>query len=434
MAGEGNAGELMNGVEALRAELEVLRFPERTWALMREIVDAQSVRSPFSGPRGTELLDLGLTSPVDHVLVALSLTRGDDEDAVDGALRRHEFQRKCVYLARKSGHAISGVVGDHGVVVLSGSSGSLSHRRRQVAELAERIATLGRRLRLALHFGACPTSDSGPVGPSYQAALGAAEVALAQGKQLIFAKAGDERTRSLAALRRELGTTIRERPAQLESRFDRYLESVAAECGYRLEPARAYLEVGFERVAEALVQNGALDERSFRVISERLEGAAKASRRLSDLLALYRHAAADLSQAMQKPADARHDRNLRRAVDYIHRHYAEPLNRDRVAKVAGFAAGYFSKLFKEREHATFEVYVLRLRIERAKQLLDGTDLEATRIAELAGFQSPEYFSRAFRKAVGTTPIEYRKSLRRFQPSAGTPPRILTKGRAGKATP
>ncbi|HEV8247023.1 MAG TPA: hypothetical protein VGP93_14700, partial [Polyangiaceae bacterium] len=124
LSGEGAAGEIMNEVEALRAELEVLRFPERTWELMRDIVDDQSGRNPHSGPRGTELQELGLTTEADHVLVGLSLSRDATLDPVEEALRRHSFQRSAVHLARKSGHAVSGKVGDHGVVLFSGTKGS----------------------------------------------------------------------------------------------------------------------------------------------------------------------------------------------------------------------------------------------------------------------------------------------------------------------
>ena len=59
---------------------------------------------------------------------------------------------------------------------------------------------------------------------------------------------------------------------------------------------------------------------------ERLDHAADGARTISELLAAYRRAALDLSQAVQKPVQARRDRNLRGALDYIHRHYRERLS------------------------------------------------------------------------------------------------------------
>ena len=93
------------------------------------------------------------------------------------------------------------------------------------------------------------------------------------------------------------------------------------------------------------------------------------ARTLSELAAAYRAAVADLSDAIRRPVSARRDRSLRGALEYIHQHYGERLELPKVAKVAGFTPKYFSQLFHEREKMTFERYLAKLRLERAKQLL-----------------------------------------------------------------
>src|SRR5260221_8382380 len=127
-----------------------------------------------------------------------------------------------------------------------------------------------------------------------------------------------------------------------------------------------------------------------------------------DLSAAYPRGAQDLALGVEKPLEARHDRSLERAVEYVHQHYTEPLRVANVARIAGFAANYFSKLWRIREKVTFAFYVQRLRVKRARYLLASTDLPATRIAELSGFRSSEYFTRVFHEAVGKTPIDYRQ--------------------------
>ena len=124
---------------------------------------------------------------------------------------------------------------------------------------------------------------------------------------------------------------------------------------------------------------------------EALERAAAEARTVSDVFAAYRRAVADMAAAVEKPVEARQDRSLRRAVEYIQQRYSEPLNAPKVASVAGFAPKYFSYLFKRRERMTFEAYLRRVRIERARQLLGNTDLNLARVAELAGFKSAQYF-------------------------------------------
>jgi AraC-like DNA-binding protein len=224
----------------------------------------------------------------------------------------------------------------------------------------------------------------------------------------------------LRHLRQELGRAVEERPDLLGPRFDRYLEAVASRCGFRIEAARGQLEAGFERIAEPLVKSGALDAKSFEAQARALDRTAANAPTLNDLFGAYRRAVSEIAAALQNPVPARQDRALQRALEYIQQHYAEPLRSDGVARVAGFARTYFSRLFRKREKVTFEHYLRGLRLERAKQLLADTDLDMTRVAELAGFRSPQYFSRVFRKATRATPVQYRiraKSARDAEPHA-----------------
>jgi AraC-like DNA-binding protein len=409
IAGEGRADELANRADALRVELEGLRFVDHVWHAVQEMVDDRSTRTWHSAARVYGLGQLGLPRATDHALVGLTVSRTSGVDPVDEAVRRDAFQRKTVELARTTGWAIAGRVGDHGVVLLSAASGSDQKKKQRLVDLSERTEELAHRFGLSLHFGISATDPSAPLSRGYHAALGAAESALIQGKKLEFAEPdASHRGHSLRDLRKEIGRGADERQEVRVARFDRYLEAVALQCGFRVDAARGYLEAGFERLAEAFLSAGGLGERSYRGLCDRLDRATDAARTMTELLAAYRRAVADVSEAIAKPVEAHHDRSLERAADYIRQHYTEPLGVVRVAKVAGFAPNYFSKLWRAREGATFAAYVAGLRVERAKQLLTSTDLAATRIAQLCGFRSSQYFSRVFRRATGTTPLDYRR--------------------------
>jgi AraC-like DNA-binding protein len=409
MAGEGRADELMNRIETLRAALAPARQAETSWTLVREVLDDLSRRSPYSTPRRNDLRDAGLAELADHALVGLAATRQPDLDPVEEAIRRDAFQRSAVALARSVGDAAAGQVGDHGVVFLSGLDASAQKKKQKVLLLANRVSALGRKFGFSVHFGACPAYATAPLATSYHAALGAAETALVQRKELLFAAPSEAVSRpSLRRLRQELEGTAEERPSAFQAKFAHYLESVAAECGHRIDLARAHLEIGFERITDPLVRSGVLDEKSRRVMVDELDRAATSSRTTQELLEDYRRVAHELLAAVRRPAPARQDRNLRGAIEYIHKNYGKRLRREQVARVAGFAPGYFSDLFKRREQMTFESYLQDLRIARAKQLLETTHLEAARVAELTGFRSPQYFSNAFRQATGMSPIAYRR--------------------------
>ena len=88
-------------------------------------------------------------------------------------------------------------------------------------------------------------------------------------------------------------------------------------------------------------------------------------------------------------------------------HYTEPLSRAKVARVAGLTPTYFSVLFKRHQGATFEHSLRDLRVRRAQQLLGTGELSVTRVAELSGFGSLQYFSRVFRNAVGASARVFR---------------------------
>jgi AraC-like DNA-binding protein len=412
MAGVGDAAELTNRFEALRGELQQARFIEDAWEKVREAVDDRSQRTAFDESLKNYLRDLGLSGMPDHVLVGLTVSRLPDRDPVDEAIARDAFQRAATELARRAGDAIAGQVGDYGVVFLSAGKGSLPRRKQKLQDLADRAATVARqKFALALHFGLSPHVASVPLNQSYQAALGAAESALASGEKLVLAASDAARSpHLLRELRGEMAKVVEERSELLGPRFDRYLEAVAVQCVYRIEPARAHMQVGFERMAEGLLESGALQEKSFRFLLEVLDRAARGARTIGELFGVYRRAIQDLSEAVKKPVAARQDRSLRGALDYIQQHYSETLPLKKVARVAGFAANYFSKLFKERERMTFEHYLRNLRIERAKQLLADTDLDAKRVAELSGFRYAPYFSRVFRRVTGQSPGEYRRQF------------------------
>ena len=89
-------------------------------------------------------------------------------------------------------------------------------------------------------------------------------------------------------------------------------------------------------------------------------------------------------------------------------HYAEALTLRGVARVAGFAPAYFSVLFRKRVGVTFAHRLRELRLERAKHLLSRSNLNLTRIAELAGLSSAHYLCRVFKRATGETPERFRQ--------------------------
>ncbi|MCR6547008.1 response regulator transcription factor [Dehalobacterium formicoaceticum] len=99
-------------------------------------------------------------------------------------------------------------------------------------------------------------------------------------------------------------------------------------------------------------------------------------------------------------------RIINAAKSYVLQNLRKQLTLREVADHVGFSVSYFSTLFSKEEDMTFKEFVIQSRIERAKVLLENTNLPMKTIARETGFQDPDYFSKVFSQKVGTTPSRY----------------------------
>lgn len=97
------------------------------------------------------------------------------------------------------------------------------------------------------------------------------------------------------------------------------------------------------------------------------------------------------------------------AAAYIEQNCTRPDFRvSQVAQAIGCSDVHLRRSFR-RDFGTAPVdFARRLRLEKARSLLDNTDYSITRIAEMTGYLDAYYFSSTFRKLVGCTPSEYRR--------------------------
>ncbi|MBB6670029.1 response regulator transcription factor [Cohnella nanjingensis] len=93
---------------------------------------------------------------------------------------------------------------------------------------------------------------------------------------------------------------------------------------------------------------------------------------------------------------------------YIDQRYAQPIRLEEVAERFYLHPVYLSMVFKENTGETFQDYLKRLRMERAKELLVSNKYRIDRIATMIGYENAKYFYKVFKKETGLTPAEYRK--------------------------
>ncbi|MFW5696558.1 MAG: AraC family transcriptional regulator [Phototrophicaceae bacterium] len=112
---------------------------------------------------------------------------------------------------------------------------------------------------------------------------------------------------------------------------------------------------------------------------------------------------------MKNAVRSQHYEPLRRARTFIERHYDQPITLERISREAGFSPFHFIRLFRAVYKLTPHQYLIQCRIAKAKQLLQGDELNVTEICYAVGFESLGSFSTLFRRTVGLTPSAYRKS-------------------------
>jgi len=100
-----------------------------------------------------------------------------------------------------------------------------------------------------------------------------------------------------------------------------------------------------------------------------------------------------------------------RAKEYIKTHFGKDISLDDVSREVNISPYYFSKLFKEETGENFIEYVTAIRMEKAKELLAGSDKSMKEIGLDVGYADPNYFSRIFKKNMGVTPTEYKEGKR-----------------------
>lgn len=118
---------------------------------------------------------------------------------------------------------------------------------------------------------------------------------------------------------------------------------------------------------------------------------------------------AELSEAdVEKPIEKRHLAD--QIADYLDEHYMERISLERIAQKMYVSPFYLSKIFKAQIGESPIHYLIRVRMERAKEFLEKDDMRSiAEIAEQVGYEDVYHFSKLFKKAYGIPPSKCRRT-------------------------
>ena len=128
---------------------------------------------------------------------------------------------------------------------------------------------------------------------------------------------------------------------------------------------------------------------------------------------------AGVDQALRQYAALSGDENreatagerIRDVIHYIDLHLDQPLTRRDAAKLAYMNEDYFSRVFRRETGTGFKEFITARKLDYARRLLEETDMPVVMISSKVGYEDFNNFSKAFRKVVGQSPTEYRKTHR-----------------------
>lgn len=135
--------------------------------------------------------------------------------------------------------------------------------------------------------------------------------------------------------------------------------------------------------------------------------AHKGAGEFSDLPGAYEAAMDEMRALLETP------QLVRDVKHYIEENFSmEAFSLTDAADYTHVSPQHLSRVFRQSTGITFMDYITRVRIRKAIELLADEDLKMYEIAERVGYSSQHYFSSAFKKVLGVSPMEYKKGLQK----------------------
>lgn len=115
---------------------------------------------------------------------------------------------------------------------------------------------------------------------------------------------------------------------------------------------------------------------------------------------------------MRESTESSYQERILKVLRHIQDNLDREINVDELARLACFSSAHFHRFFKGMLGESLGEHVRRLRLERSALMLLVSDQSVTRIALDAGYDTPEAYSRGFRRMFGAPPSEYRRDSRK----------------------
>lgn len=160
-------------------------------------------------------------------------------------------------------------------------------------------------------------------------------------------------------------------------------------------------EVNLKALEEAYFQTKVFDEEQYSAMLRLLSTFAEHLAMISNSIE------PEAGQESTKESRASEPALVGNAKRYIRDRYQEKISLDEAAQAVNASTRHFCKVFKQATGLTFTDYLARIRVEKAKNLLQNPHLRVSEIAFETGFDSISQFNRSFKRITGLAPTQFR---------------------------
>ncbi len=420
LAGSLSGSEAAAELKRLEKKVFAPLYPWRSWIFVAGRRDRRFYEFHVQ-PRlmPWDRTELGLERyPTIALAVALAQERGRVVDEVEEIAANAALQRSVFRLARATPGCVAGRMDSTGAFVLASSpvEGGGQRARQWVRETGDQLAqALRREFRRPVVIG-ISSLDGAP--DRLPEAMHEASVALhlgaRTGKTLVFfdqqpldpLSSGPKRLfQRLAALQDAYSRALHEEAALAA---DQFVAEVLLLSQQSVEAMRLHYLHAFNALDATLRKRGLLPEHRQDQFSQLWLEKLGAQTSQTGLMAAFREMLQAYLGLLTAPGESDRLLRLDQARRYLDQRYVDVGSIEEVARVGGFSPSRFSRLFRQAQGIGFAEYLLKRRLEHACHLLLHSRLPVQQVAVESGFSSLSYFSQAFRKAMGTTPRQYRQ--------------------------
>jgi len=356
-----------------------------------------------------------------HPNTVLAVTVGrEGEDAtneVKAMLEAARMQWDCFQFVHELSETVSGQMDDQGAFFLTSPDPqkSASQARLQIRDMAISIEEfLRKKFKTSVYVGVSRLDHAAEELPeAFRESILALHLGLHHQKNLVFyqdqysVEPPQNEFSVLEWSSKLVDACSRAEEKEIRLMREEYVREVLRISTEKPEVLKVYFLQLLYQLMETVQKRALVIESQFATLSKELSEQYSRALTTSELLSLFRTHLEFFTSLFLSPLRGERNFRLDRAKDYINQNFQRDLSLSEVASRTGFSISRFSRCFKEAFGVGFSNYLLKLRCDHAKRLLETTRLSIGTVAQDCGFQSTSYFIHQFKRHVGTTPQIYR---------------------------